>query len=170
MIKFHGAACALARLKHRCFWGKKAAPRSSGARSANKLWLWVRSAADSTNWMNSWLSHYWQFPLLGKFLFPVTSALSALEELSYQIQILARLTFPLWKWVVGFQDTGGHMNPMAPVLWTSSRNTELKVVSVTTEEDTTFMLPHKETGHKKGQICTKINIKNQKSKSERESE
>lgn len=84
MIKFHGAACAQVRQKQRCFWGKKAASKASGARRANKLWLWVRSAAGSTSWMNS-LSHYWQVPLLGKFLFPVTSSLSAPEELSYQI-------------------------------------------------------------------------------------
>lgn len=32
-----------------------------------------------------------QFPLLGKYLFPVTSAFSALEKLSYWIQILACL-------------------------------------------------------------------------------
>lgn len=90
-IKLHGAACPQVREKHRCFWGKKAASTSSGARSANKWWLWVTSAAGSRSWMNSSLSHYRQFPLLGKHLFPGTSAFSALEKLSYQIQISACL-------------------------------------------------------------------------------
>lgn len=82
--------------------------------------------------MNSSLSHYRQFPLLGKHLFPGTSAFSALEKLSYQIQISACLNSHPGSGLKGFQDTGGQTSRMALVLSTSSRNTELKAVPVTT--------------------------------------